>query len=501
MKVAPGPIEFPDDIGPGARLRQAREEADRSVSEISAALHIDTKTIEALEADSFDRLPGPTFVRGYMRGYARELGLPPGPILEAYERRGFSSPALSPGIVEKPQTHASDLPVRLVTYTVMAALALLVVLWWRSQDFRGLDISGDLIGWPSGSAPDPSPPATETSALAASPENGEGGVESTPGPAGEPSESPPPSSGTATTPGEAADERSPGEAGSTSGTTAEREPSTRPAPRPGATAGFATNEPPAGEDLDTTGTTAERGVSARPALRPEATAGLATDEPPAGEDLDTTGTAAERGISATPASRSGIDAGLATDDPPAGEDLDTTGTAAARGISATPASRSGIDAETGSGDIGRPDLPVPNENASPDSPSAPEDATPPAVTPPARFDTAPSQRSPGAPDTSAPPPATPGAQSDLVFDFTHESWVEIYDHDGARLFFGLVPPGRVLTIAGTPPFDVLLGYARDVRVTLDGAPFDHTPHIRHGVARFSLGAPPGSAGAPEIPSP
>ena len=97
-----------------------------------------------------------------------------------------------------------------------------------------------------------------------------------------------------------------------------------------------------------------------------------------------------------------------------------------------------------------------------------------------------------------------------MFDFTHESWVEIYDHDGARLFFGLVPPGRVLTIAGTPPFDVLLGYARDVRVTLDGAPFDHTPHIRHGVARFSLGAPPGrdagiappgSDAAPEIPSP
>ena len=85
MKVAPGPIEFPDDIGPGARLRQAREEADRSVSEISAALHIDTKTIEALEADSFDRLPGPTFVRGYMRGYARELGLSPEPILKAYD--------------------------------------------------------------------------------------------------------------------------------------------------------------------------------------------------------------------------------------------------------------------------------------------------------------------------------------------------------------------------------------------------------------------------------
>ena len=406
MKVTPGPIEFPDDVGPGARLRRAREEADRSVSEISAALHLDSKTIQALEADSFDRLPGPTFVRGYMRSYACELGLTPEPILEAYERRGFKPPALSPGITEKPQTHASELSIRLVTYAVGAVLVLLVVLWWRSQDFQGLDIGADLLDWPLGSVSDPSPPPTETPALAVAPRNGEEGVESTPAAAGEPSE-PPWDAGTAgdsrtnahrakpaAPPGRPRSEslprdrrHDPGPPRASPRTSRLRGKTSTP-PGPPRSAGFPRDRrygprpPPAsprtnrpsGEDLDTAGTATELGISARPALRPEATAGLATDEPPAGEDLDTAGTATELGISARPALRPEATAGLATDEPPAGEDLDTTGTAAERGISATPASRSGIDAETGSGDIGRPDLPVPNENASPDSPSAPEDA-------------------------------------------------------------------------------------------------------------------------------
>ena len=168
MKEPSAPIEFPDDIGPGARLRRAREAANRSIGEISAALHLDPKTVEALEADSFDRLPAPTFVRGYMRGYARELGLPPGPILEVYDHQGFKPPALTPDITETPQTHASDLIVRLVTYAVGAVLVLLVVLWWHSQEFEGFDIGdigGDLIGWSSESTSEPSLPAPEAPCL------------------------------------------------------------------------------------------------------------------------------------------------------------------------------------------------------------------------------------------------------------------------------------------------------------------------------------------------
>ena len=51
-------------------------------------------------------------------------------------------------------------------------------------------------------------------------------------------------------------------------------------------------------------------------------------------------------------------------------------------------------------------------------------------------------------------------------------------------------PGRVLNINGAQPFDVLLGFGTDVRVTVDGEAFDHTPYMKHGVARFNIGAGP-----------
>ena len=138
--------------------------------------------------------------------------------------------------------------------------------------------------------------------------------------------------------------------------------------------------------------------------------------------------------------------------------------------------------------------------------SGPDDAALPAVTPPDTIPETPSSlASASAPDgATAPTRAASGtAQSRLTLGFTHESWVEVYDERKTRLFFGLVQPGRELDLAGPPPFDILLGFAQDVRVALDGVPFDNTPHVRYGVARFSLGAPPGGGGdatAPPGPS-
>ena len=101
-------------------------------------------------------------------------------------------------------------------------------------------------------------------------------------------------------------------------------------------------------------------------------------------------------------------------------------------------------------------------------------------------------------------PSVPATGSSLlVIEFTNESWVEIYDGHGATLFFDLVPPARVLRVTGAPPFDVLFGNSRDVRVTFDGEPFDHAPYVNRGVAQFSLGAAPegGSDPGGDPPSP
>ena len=114
-----------------------------SIQEVSTAMRLNRRVIEALEADDYSDLPVPTFVRGYLRGYARLLGLPPEPILEAFEQRELAAPAMVPDISDESPVPSTDFPIRLVTCLVVAALVVLVVIWWRNQHFTldGLDVA------------------------------------------------------------------------------------------------------------------------------------------------------------------------------------------------------------------------------------------------------------------------------------------------------------------------------------------------------------------------
>ena len=125
----PAPV-FP---GPGEQLRSARERASLSVHEIAANLRLDSKTVHALESDDYDQLPAPTFVRGYLHGYARLLEEPVEPIIAAFEQQDIAPPLLVADIAEKPQAQSTDFPVRVATYGVVAVLILLVVAWSQSQ--------------------------------------------------------------------------------------------------------------------------------------------------------------------------------------------------------------------------------------------------------------------------------------------------------------------------------------------------------------------------------
>lgn len=60
---------------PGMILAAARDELKWSVEDVAANLNLRVSVIEALERDDYGDLPGPTFVRGYIRAYARLLGI------------------------------------------------------------------------------------------------------------------------------------------------------------------------------------------------------------------------------------------------------------------------------------------------------------------------------------------------------------------------------------------------------------------------------------------
>lgn len=70
----------------GATLRETRMRAHIDVSEIEAQTKIRAKYLRALENEEWDLLPGPTFVRSFLRTYAQALGLDDKALVDEYRR-------------------------------------------------------------------------------------------------------------------------------------------------------------------------------------------------------------------------------------------------------------------------------------------------------------------------------------------------------------------------------------------------------------------------------
>ena len=119
---------------PGRQLRQAREARGLSEQEAAVKLHLHQRIITWLEADEFDQLPSPIYVRGYLRNYARLLGLDAEKIVSAYDGSDSEYPELKPPLTAPSQASSSDKPVKAVTYLVTLVLVLLLLAWWQSRN-------------------------------------------------------------------------------------------------------------------------------------------------------------------------------------------------------------------------------------------------------------------------------------------------------------------------------------------------------------------------------
>ncbi len=68
-------------ISAGSRLTAARTAAGLSIAEVARHLKLSPLQVEALETGDHKKLPGPVFVRGFMRNYARLVNLDPVPLI------------------------------------------------------------------------------------------------------------------------------------------------------------------------------------------------------------------------------------------------------------------------------------------------------------------------------------------------------------------------------------------------------------------------------------
>ncbi len=80
---------------PGQLLSSVRQEKEITIDTIAQNLRLEVSQIEALEADDYSKFPTIAYVRGYLRGYANQLGLKPEKVIQAFEPHTGRGPALT----------------------------------------------------------------------------------------------------------------------------------------------------------------------------------------------------------------------------------------------------------------------------------------------------------------------------------------------------------------------------------------------------------------------
>lgn len=164
-----------DPLSPGAQLRAAREQRGETINEVAFALKLNPRQIVALEENDFEALPGMALVRGFMRNYARHLGIDAAPLLDAVQQMsGGSTVDLSPirnadgdlpsGAARRRSTRWSGW---LVVVLIAAVLAGWYFDWFRTEPVMSEDaapLSSESQPVEPASPPAEPPAARESSA-------------------------------------------------------------------------------------------------------------------------------------------------------------------------------------------------------------------------------------------------------------------------------------------------------------------------------------------------
>lgn len=93
------------------------------------------------------------------------------------------------------------------------------------------------------------------------------------------------------------------------------------------------------------------------------------------------------------------------------------------------------------------------------------------------------------PAEPAPAPAQQPARDGtrrIDLRFERDAWVQIRAGDGRVLLSRLNEAGAERTIEGRPPFELVIGNARHVRLKYEEKPVDLAPHLKSDVARLTL---------------
>lgn len=125
----------------GTYLRYERELRQISLEEIAQTTRIPLRTLQHIEDDELERLPGDVFTRGFLKSYARAVGLDSGKVLEQLANGHASrtpdedaGPAPITAITPPESGRRFGIAIALVILLILFTLALSIVMRPRQRD-------------------------------------------------------------------------------------------------------------------------------------------------------------------------------------------------------------------------------------------------------------------------------------------------------------------------------------------------------------------------------
>ena len=120
--------EKEERIYPGELLKEARKKARRRYKRLSSELGIPEKYLEALEENNFSIMAGPTYVKGYLRAYAKKLDLDPETVIAAFDRYLKDQRRLEKKGIKKEQKNETKKKVSYIYALIFFLIASITLL-------------------------------------------------------------------------------------------------------------------------------------------------------------------------------------------------------------------------------------------------------------------------------------------------------------------------------------------------------------------------------------
>ena len=122
-------------ISPGLLLQTAREGLKLSTQNIADRLCLKNSLIQDIESDTYDPDISLTYIKGYLKLYAKQVGVPEVVVISAFDnlKTQKKEPAKLQSFSKRLAHQAHDDKLMLVTYLIVGLVIALVVIWWFQQ--------------------------------------------------------------------------------------------------------------------------------------------------------------------------------------------------------------------------------------------------------------------------------------------------------------------------------------------------------------------------------